>query len=137
MPTPIITFDRDAYRTLQKECEAALRPIAEKYGLTLDHQNKCFRAHALPVAFQFLVTKKDKEGNAMSACAQDFVKCASRVGLRSTDLHRELSLRGECFRLVGFNRKARKAPLLVERVRDGRRFRVDVTTVRLALEAQP
>jgi hypothetical protein len=127
-------FNRTNCRTLMAEVEAALKPIAEKHGLTLDRKGRTFYRDQMPVMFQFLVTQKDEDGNALSAAGQEFKKNAFRVGLEPDDLGKEFMSRGEKYRITGLNLRRRKYPISAERLRDGKSFKFGADTVKFNLQ---
>jgi hypothetical protein len=127
-------FTNPLVRKIMDECEEALRPVAEKYGLTLDRKGSTYRRDALPVMFQLLVTEKDEDGNVLSAAAKDFQKFATMFGLKADDLHREFVHQGERFRITGVKPRSRKFPLLGENVRTGKTYKFPVETVKAGLK---
>jgi len=131
---PVKEFTRANCRTLMDEVEAALKPIAEKHGLTLDRKGKSFYRDKLPVMFQFLVTEKDEDGNAFDAAALEFKKNAFRVGLKPEDMGREFTSRGETFRITGLSLRRRKFPVSAENVRTGKGYKFPAEDVKMRLE---
>jgi hypothetical protein len=132
--TTIKEFTNPLVREIMDECEEALRPIAEKYGLTLDHKGRTYRRDALPVMFQLLITEKDEDGNKLSAAARDFQKYAIMFGLEADDLHREFVHQGDRFRITGVKPRSRKFPILGENVRTGKTYKFPVETVKAGLK---
>ena len=129
----IKTFESQNVRTIMDECEEALTAIAEKHGLTLDRKGRTYRRDSLPVMFQFLIEELDADGNAMGAGAKDFIKHASLYGLKEDDFGAEFHSNGELFRITGFKPRARKYPVLAEKVRDGKTYKFPVERVKAAL----
>lgn len=127
-------FDRTTVRKILAECEEALRPIAEEYGLTLDRKGRTYYADSLPVMYQFLVTEKDEDGNVLTAEAKDFQKYAPMHGLDADDLHREFVSGGDKFRITGFKPRSRKYPILGENVRTGKTYKFTLETVKAGLK---
>jgi hypothetical protein len=132
--TKISKFDRATVRQILAECEEALRPIAEKHGLTLDRKGRTYHHDALPVMYQFLVAEKDEDGNVLSAVAKDFVKMASLYGLSSDDLGREFKSGGDTFRVTGLKPRSRKYPILAENVKTGKTYKFPLETVKAGLK---
>lgn len=131
---PIKEFTNPIVRKLMDECEEALRPIAEKYGLTLDQKGRTYRRDALPVMFQLLVTEKDEDGNALSAMAKDFQNMAPLFGLEPDDLGKEFTRAGKTFRITGLKPRSRKYPVLAENVKTGKTYKFPAETVKEALK---
>lgn len=127
-------FNRSNCRELMAEVEEALKPIAEKHGLTLDRKGRTFYKDQMPVMFQFLIRKEDEDGNALDAKAQAFKRSAARVGLDPNDLHREFVSSGETYRITGLNTRAKRYPVIVERVRDGKKYKFGADMVKFLLE---
>ncbi len=134
MSNPIKEFNRSNCRELMAEVEEALKPIAEKHGLTLDWKGRTFYRDQMPVMFQFLVTKQDEDGNALDAKAQAFKRSAVRVGLEPDDLGKEFVSNGEKFRITGLNLRAKRYPVLAERVRDGKKYKFGADMVKFGLQ---
>jgi len=131
---PVKEFTRANCRTLMDEVEAALKPIAEKHGLTLDRKGKSFYRDKLPVMFQFLVTEKDEDGNALDSRAKDFMRVADAYGLSKDDYLAEFRSNGRTFRITGLNTRARGYPVMAEDVRTGKTYKFPAKRVKQALE---
>lgn len=127
-------FDRASVRTILEECEEALRPIAEKHGLTLNRKGRTYYPDSLPVMYQFLVTEKDEDGNVLTAEAKEFQKRAVMYGLEPEDLHREFVNGGDTFRITGLKPRSRKYPILGENVRTGKTYKFPLETVKAGLK---
>lgn len=134
MSKPVTKFTNTNVRQILSECEEALRPIAEKYGLTLDQKGKSYRRDALPVMYQFLVRETDEEGNEMSSEGKEFQRRAPWLGLEASDLNREFTSRGRKYRITGLNPRGRKYPILAEEVRTGKKYKFPVEVVKAGLE---
>jgi hypothetical protein len=132
--TTIKQFDRRSVEKILDEARAALEPIAEKYGLTLDRKGRTYHRDSLPVMFQFLIKELDDDGNTLSAAAKDFQKYAPLYGLKATDLFKEFTSRGEKFRITGFKPKSRKYPVLGENVKTGKTYKFPLETVQAGLK---
>ena len=132
--TTIKEFTNPVVRKIMDECEEALRPIAEKYGLTLDRKGRTYRRDSLPVMFQLLVTEHDEDGNTLSAAAKEFTKLAPLFGLETGDLGKEFRNRNETFRISGLSPRSRKYPVLAENVKTGKTYKFAAETVKNALK---
>lgn len=132
--TKITKFDRASVRQILAECEEALRPVAEKYGLTLDRKGKTYYQDALPVMYQLLVTKMDEDGNVLSADAKAFQEQAFLYGLEPSDLGREFKSRGDTFRITGLKPRSRKYPVLAKNVKTGKTFKFPAESVKAGLK---
>jgi hypothetical protein len=132
-PTIVTEFTRPLIRQINEEAMELLRPLAEKYGLVLDKKSGTCTREALPVMLQFIVRKEDEDGNALSARASDFQSLARYFGLEATDLHREFTCQGNKYRITGINRKAKRTPIIAERLDTGKSYRFDSHTVKMLL----
>lgn len=126
-------FDRKSVAEIMAACEEALRPVAEKYGLTLERQGRTYYRDHLPVKFQLHVAQEDAEGNAMDSKAKDFVRLAKAYGLAEEDYLAEFRSNGRTFRITGLNTRARGYPVLAEDVRSGKTYKFPVERVKRAL----
>lgn len=125
----ITEFKRGNVRDLMGEVQAALEPIAEKYGLTLDRKGNTYHRDRLPVMLQFLIATQDTDGNDLSASAQAFQKNAQFFGLETTDLGRKFFSNGDLFRVTGLSTRAKRYPVLAVRVRDNRGYKFSAERV--------
>jgi hypothetical protein len=135
MPTkPITVLTRANVEEIMKAAEAALKPVAEQFGLVLDNKRGCFYPESCPVMFQFLVRKETEDGVVLDKMAQDFLAQARFYGLAATDLHREFtSYNGKAFRIVGLRTKARTAPIIAEDA-NGKKFKFAAEQVKALLD---
>lgn len=127
-------FDAATASAILEECRAALQPIADKYGLTLDRKGRTYRPEALPVMFQFLTTELDARGNAMSVAAKDFQRLAAFYGLTPEHLGRMFDQHGERFKIVGLSAQSPKYPILASNVRTGKTFKFPPSVVLVGLQ---
>jgi len=128
-------FDRRTVRTILAEVEEALRPVAEKHGIRLERKHCTYHADELPVAYKFLITELDQEGNEMSSDAKEFVRQAEFHGLKPSDLNKGVTVRGEKYRIVGLRPRSRKYPILMEQVRTGKIYKFSAKSVAFGLKA--
>lgn len=145
----MIKWQRDArasalpgrIEALLAECEAALRPIAEREGLQLMRFPAAVRTDPqliLPVALALVEDPETAKDRAVPRHAHDFISLAGAHGFKQGDLGRKFRLRGHEYRIVDWRRKARKKRVLCERLdTDGDTRYTFVADVVLALlEAQ-
>jgi hypothetical protein len=131
----ISRFDGPSVHAILDECHAALAPIAEKYGLTLDRKGRTYQREALPVMFQFLIAKTDADGVTLDAQGMDFQRYAQTFDLEPSDLGREFNVpEGKRFRICGLNVRSPKYPVMAEEVRTGKKFKFSVERVKLFLK---
>lgn len=135
----IKSFDRPAVRAVMDECEAALRAVAERHGLTLVRKTCSYRENECPVAFKLLTVVTDDDGEVVTPEAQEFVRNAAWYGMQASDLGREFTLRGKRFKVAGSKIRNRKYPIIAECVVTGKRFKLpaeDVAAVLVRQKAQ-
>jgi len=131
---PVTKFGQANVREILEECQKALAPIAEKYGLTLDRKGRTYQHDALPVMFQLLIKETTEDGTVLTAAGKDFQKYAALYGLKAEDFGREFRHQGETFRISGFKPKSRKYPVLADNVKTGKTFKFMVETVEAGLK---
>jgi hypothetical protein len=134
MSNKIQEFNRANVRALHAEVEAALKPIAEKYGLLLERKGRTFYRDSLPAGFQFVVATEGADGEVLDSKAKDFQRLAGSFGLKAEDLGKEfISGHGERYRITGLNPRAKRYPILGERVSDGKTYKFGAITVKHGL----
>ena len=133
-PTKVTRFDKPTLRAILDDAKEALGPVAEKYGLKLERKSCTYSEDECPVAFKFLITETDSNGNLMSSDAKAFVREASLYGLKGTDLGKEFRFRGDTYRISGLKPKSRKYPILGENVQTGKTFKFAAEDVAASLK---
>lgn len=131
--TKVAQFNRDNVKAVIAECEAALRPIAEKYGLALLRKNFTYRTDELPLSSFKMMTVA--EGVDASADPKDailagaFVKYAATCGLQPHWLGKSFdTTRWGRLAIIGLAPKSRRFPVIVEDA-SGKRFKLEESTV--------
>lgn len=127
-------IDRSTVREILAECEAALRPVAEKHGLTLARKTCTFTAESIPVAFRMDATAS-RNGVELTTDEAAYVDRAALWGMEHVKLGAEIYIRGGSFTVVGAKPSSRKYPIIVKRTRDGKLFKMDVQSVRFGWRA--
>lgn len=125
--TTIQKFDRAACRTVSAAAEEALAEVAEKFGLTIKKESGRFSSEAFTFKLTFQAQTEDgvPAGFAAKAQALDLpTDCYGKVVL----------LRREPYTIVDINLRARKYPVCVKRVSDGRGYKYGEDSVRRALK---
>lgn len=62
-----------------------------------------------------------------------FLRDGAKFGIDQRDFHRKLTIHGEDYLVTGINSRAKKLPVVIERVSDGEEFK---TTARMVLAAR-
>lgn len=117
---------------LAGEAERALQTVAQKYGLKLTYKGGSYGSTQCALKFEFAVVNGD--GIAETREAVDFRRAARLYGLEAEDLGRIFkSFAGDRFKIVGLSARAKRYPILAERVRDGARFKFPHREVQIQL----
>lgn len=107
--------DRAFCRALGMECEAALKAIAEKHGLTVAYHGGTLGVGSFTAKLEF--SENDRE-------QKEFNEYCRLVGLMPTDYHAVVVVSGKPHRLVGVRPSSYKMPFIFERIEDGARYNV-------------
>ena len=129
--TKVTTFDNDNVRQLMLECEAALKPIAERYGLVLERKGRTYHRDRMPVMLAMIVPASEQEAE-LPPHGRMFLQHAFRYGLKPEHLGREIKSGGHAYKLVGLNPRARTTPLIGER--NGKLYRLPFAAARALLD---
>lgn len=128
----ILAFDSATCRLLDNAIEAALKPLANEHGIEIRIAGGRWSDHSYAVKLEILT--RDEAGNVHHPGADSFRAMAKFYGLEPDDLGREFQQQG-CirYRITGLNTRRKKYPISVERVVDGKRFKMPAEMVREAL----
>lgn len=126
----ITRFDKETAKLIQDRLAVAFRPIAEELGLKVQ-----FRAtyRDRDATYRLLLTPKETEkGEAYDKDREAYKLVAAnpnqRLKLEWLDQAFHVLGAGE-FRIVGFNPKARKSPVIIQDVKTGKKFVASQTLV--------
>ena len=97
-------------KQLAKECEDALKAVAERHGLTVAYKGGRFTSSTFTPKLEFATPGNDREA---------FEREASWVGLEATDFNKVFVYLGESYKIMGINMRARRYPINVKRLSDG------------------
>jgi hypothetical protein len=120
----ITSIDKTVARKLGAEVEAAIKTVAEKYGLTVDVRGGTFTENDYTPKVTLKVIGADKA---------TFEQYASWYGLTGDDFGAVFTLNREQFRITGINTRAPKFAIKVARVKDGKGFKAPTEAVLRAL----
>lgn len=124
-------IDRDSLRVLTAKINAVLAALAEAEGLDIRVAGGSFTSQNATMKIA-ISTKGDggvlntREASALGGFGRYF-------GLEGVKLGDEVRIAGEAYTIAGLNTKARKTPVVIKRVRDGKTFRATAEQVRAAL----
>ncbi len=116
----ITKIDRTFIRLARPEIESALADFCTKYGLSVSVGKGKFSDSNVTLHVEFAV--QNAAGVVVTKEVEAFNRYHAMFGLKATDLHREFGYRGNTYKLMGLNPKARRNPLIVERQPDGKTF---------------
>jgi len=130
----IDSFDRTNLRLISADLEAALAPVAAKYGITFSYRgarfladNATFKIEAATIGSGGVVNTRERD---------NFKLYASMYGLKDTDLDREISYAGKKYIIIGLNTRRQKYPIVAKRVEDGKTILLTCEGVKSALLRQ-
>ena len=112
--TPITDINSKAISALGKEALELLKPLQEKYGVSVDIDGSLSYGHDKG-HIRFAFTAADENGNAQSAGQVEWNKNAPLDGFDVSDFGRKFTHRGHEYQIVGYAPRNRKMPILVER----------------------
>ena len=131
---PVAQFNQTNVKAILEECREALKPIAERHGLTLDRKGRTYAGDALPVMFQLLVKELNADGQEMTTDGKAFVRYASEFDLDPADLGKEFTSRRRAFRIIGLLPRSPKYPILAVNVETGKTHKFPTEMVKAGLE---
>lgn len=117
---------------LQSDCIAALQAVAEKHGFTVRAHGGTLAEISAVLKFEF----KTADQNAIRENERcDFEIGAVVFGLEPSDYRREFIANGKPFKVVAFDYKRRKYPIIAEKA-DGTRTCFTETVVKAIVAAR-
>lgn len=122
-----MTMTRSLLRELNAEINGALEAVAERHGLVVSVGGGSFSSSSYRPKVEFKTVGED-------GVPEDFAATARLLGLPEDCYGKTFTNRGRAFTVRGFNLRAKRYPVLVERD-DGRTYKFDVGTVKWRLEA--
>jgi len=107
--------DKTFCRALGHECEAALKAIAEKHGLTVAYHGGSLGVGAFTAKLEF--SEADR-------AQREFAEYCALWDLVPSDFGAVVQVQGQPHRLVGIAASSYKMPFIMERLSDGSKFKV-------------
>jgi hypothetical protein len=120
----ITEMNRANVRTIAAAAEAALRPIAERFGLTLKREGGSFDPAGGTFTFKAAFGCVTESG-----IPAGFAREAALFGLTEADYGREFSTHNGTYKIIGIKLRNRKYPILGKCIRTGRTFKFQPTAV--------
>ena len=125
MPT-MPTLNRDFCRTLSTEIETALKAIADKHDLNLQMTGGAFNFSSYRPKIEF--STKEESGIPSTWSRHCF-----SMDLKPEDFGKTFIHGGTEFQITGLDLKKHKYPILVTRLRDGKKFLYTADDIRSKL----
>jgi len=123
----VTAFNRQNIRQINSELEAALKQVAEKYGLEVKLGNTRFTGDNFTTKVQ--VATVAEGGITMSKEATDFNRYKTILGI-NMDLGQEFQRSGKTFTIVGLKPRSKKYPILAK-CSDGKTYKLPVDLVNM------
>lgn len=127
MPTTLTTVTRQDAIRIQREIDAAVKRVLEANGLQASPSRSRYGARSFSYKVEAAVLTVGENGvNVSSREAQAFIAYAGILGIENPQaaLGATFTARGVEYVLTGLNPRARKFPLMVTRVSDGRAYKL-------------
>lgn len=109
---------KQTIQTLRDDVNAALAEVARKHGVAIHAGNCTYDTNA--ATFKLVCSTLSDDGIAMTPEASLYDNLAKQFGW--VPLFSTVSIGVDEYRVVGYNSRARKTPVIVER--NGKRFKV-------------
>ena len=123
----VTSFNRQNIRQINSELEAALKQVAEKYGLEVKLGNTRFSVDNFTTKVQ--VATVGEGGITMSKEATDFNRYKTILGI-NMELGQEFQRSGKTFTIVGLKPRSKKYPILAK-CSDGKTYKLPVDLVNM------
>jgi hypothetical protein len=127
------TITKDLLKSLREDINAALSDTAKKHNVTLRAANANYDPVLGTATFKLEVLALDDTGEKRDIPAELFLKNAEMLGLRKNDLHKEITMSGRKFTVIGYKPKSRKNCILIKDSQSGKVFVTDLPTVKFKL----
>lgn len=113
-------FNKATCRMISADVAEALKEFASSQGLEMTMPGGTFQPTEFTLKVKFVVKATP---NGTSGEQAKFEQLAGLFGYKATDYGRTFRSRGELFKMIGFNLRARRMPIIAVRIPDGRRFK--------------
>jgi hypothetical protein len=123
----VTAFNRQNIRQINSELEAALKQVAEKYGLEVKLGNTRFTGDNFTTKVQ--VATVGEGGITMSKEATDFNRYKTILGI-NMELGQEFERSGKTYTIVGLKPRSKKYPILAK-CSDSKTYKLPVDLVNM------
>lgn len=123
----VTTFNRQNIRQINAEMEAALKAIANKYGVEVSMGSTRFTGANFTTKVQ--VATVAEGGITMSKEATDFNRYKTILGI-NMELGNEFERSGKTYTIVGLKPRSKKYPILAK-CSDGKTYKLPVSLVNM------
>jgi hypothetical protein len=130
--TKIERFDGTTCRAVAKAMEEALKPVGERYGLSIQFRGGRYQDTSYSPKVVCAIV--DDGGTVQGPEVSDFKRYANLYGLKPDDLGREFRTDRGVFVLTGLKSRARRFPLLGKEKATGKVYKFTADVVVAALE---
>lgn len=129
------SFTNTNVKEILAECEAALKAVADKYGLDLQRKNCRYRTDELPMSFYLAPRGANGESADDLRLTSDFVQYATMFGLKPSWIGHGFTLAGDQeYTIVGLRPKARRMPVVAQKKSDGKRYVFPAEVIAAAMQ---
>lgn len=128
------TFTRETVKKLRLEIDKALSTIGKKYKIEFHLGNIYFEPHQFRGKLTVTSNKREVEKKKKDKDENSFKVFARFNGLDPDLLGTVIKLGREQYKIVGWNNRARKSPIKLQRVKDGRGFKASVDYIKFAMK---
>jgi len=128
----ITRFDRAVCMNIGKAVTDALKPLEDKFGISFNRKGGSFSDTSYTMKIEMAVVAAD--GTVLSREAEDFKRYCQLYNLEAEDLGKTfVADDGYIWRVKGLNSRSRKYPILAERIKDGKTFKLGQRMVQKGL----
>lgn len=119
--------DKSVLVALREDINSALAGVAEKYNIDIEAGQVRYQPDGFSCSFKLdIELKRTPDGQDVGKLK--FEKEAPHFGLDPSDYHMVFEVHRDEYKLVGFNLRARKNPLIIEKTSDGKQYSLDLET---------
>jgi len=132
-------FDRTNVKTIREFIEESIKRetfLNEQLNVEIGDLRASYTDDV--IKFTFEVSTRNEDGSVNSKEASSFKALAREYGFEPSDLGREFtSLNdGKRFRIIGLNTRARKMPIICERLEDGGRYKFPSSNIHMCFKLE-
>ncbi len=124
------SFTRETVKLLRKEINKTLAPLSKKLGIEFDLGTIRFTPYEMRVKLTGTANKKEVASKKKEEDANNFKVFGRYSGLDPSDLGKTFTFNGNQFKVVGWNTKARKNAVKLQRLPDGKGFKCSVAQLK-------